>query len=85
MLEKNKFGLYVVLINIILTLFMLTNDNIDLSYYIVTIISNVVAIIFSIYILKHDKKKILDIIFLICNILILILVIIYTLLQYKII
>lgn len=83
--EKDKFGSLIVLINIIITLFMLSTKDINYSYYIVTIISNVIAIIFSIYIIKHAKKKIINIISLIINLLILIAVIIYTLIKYNII
>ena len=81
--EIEKFGFTTVLVNIIITLFMLTSKDINYSYYIVTIISNVIAIIFSIYLIRHAKKKILNIISLGFNIIIFILVLIYTIIKYN--
>ena len=83
--ETNKFGIYIVLINIIITLFMLTSKDINTSYYIITIISNIIAIIFNIYIIKNTKKKTLNIISLILNMLILFCIIIYTIKKLNII
>lgn len=83
--EIDKFGIYIVLINITLILFMITNEQASIINYVVAAISALVAIVFNIIILKHGKKKILNIISLIINILIFLSTIIYTLIKYKII
>lgn len=83
--EKNRFGLYIVAINITLILFMLTGDDANLSYAIASIVSAVIALAFNIGILIQSKKKTLNIISLILNIIVFISLIAYTIATYKLI
>ena len=76
-MKKDNFGALVVLINMVLTLFLLTMKEDKITYFIVCIISNIIAIIFSIFVLKSQNKKLMNIISLVINIIILICVIIY--------
>lgn len=76
-MKKNNFGITVVLINIVLSLFLLTMKEEKLTYFIVTIISNIIAIIFSIFVLKNQNKKLMNIVSLVLNVIVLICVIIY--------
>lgn len=84
--EIDKFGINIVLINVILILFMLTTK-IDekIVLIIVASVSNIAAIIFNVLVLKKSNKKTINIITLIVNILILIGLIIYGLVVYKVI
>ena len=76
-MKKDNFGALVVLINIVLTLFLLTMKEDKITYIIVCIISNIIAIIFSIFVLNKQNKKLMNVISLVINIIILICVIIY--------
>ena len=76
-MKRDNFGALVVLINMVLTLFLLTMKEEKLTYFIVCIISNIIAIIFSIFVLKSQNKKLMNVISLVINIIILICVIIY--------
>lgn len=82
--DQNKFGLYTFVINIILTLFLLTTEN-TLTYYLITIVSNVIAIIMNSYVIKHSKKNILNIISLVANIVVPNVVILIMIIKYNII
>lgn len=75
--EMEKSGIYILLINIIISLFLLTSEGEILVYWITALISNVIAIIFNIYAINISKKKITNIICLVLNIAVLILLIIY--------
>lgn len=85
MKEKNRFGIYLVAINLILILFMLTSSETNLIYAITAIVSATIAIIFNIILLKQSQKKTLNIIALILNAIILIGLIIYTITKYNLI
>ena len=76
-MKKDNFGTLIILTNIVLTLFLLTMKEEKLTYFIVCIISNIIAIIFSIFVLKSQNKKLMNVISLVINIIILICVIIY--------
>ena len=76
-MKKDNFGASIVLINIVLTLFLLTIKEDKVSYFIVAIISNIIAIMFSIFVLNKQNKKLMNVISLVMNIIILICVIIY--------
>ena len=76
-MKKDNFGTLIILINIVLSLFLLTMKEEKLTYFIVCIISNIIAIIFSIFVLKNQNKKLMNIVSLVINISILICVIIY--------
>lgn len=76
-MKKDNFGITVVLINIVLSLFLLTIKEDKISYFIVTIISNIIAVIFSIFVLKNQNKKLMNIVSLVLNVFILICVIMY--------
>lgn len=76
-MKKDNFGALVVLINIVLTLFLLTMKEDKITYFIVCIISNIIAITFSIFVLNKQNKKLMNVISLVINIIILICVIIY--------
>ena len=56
-MKKDNFGALVVLINIVLTLFLLTMKEDKITYFIVCIISNIIAIIFSIFVLNKQNKN----------------------------
>lgn len=79
MKEKNRFGLYIIAINITLILFLITDANADLKYMISACVSALIAIIFNISVLVKGKKKLINTISLVINILILVSTIIYTL------
>lgn len=83
--EKKHISFYVVLINIALILFMLTDDNTDLSYAVTAGISSIIAIIFNTGILIHSKNKTLNVISLVINVLIFFALIIYTIKKYNLI
>ena len=76
-MKKDNFGTLIILTNIVLTLFLLTMKEEKLTYFIVCIISNIIAIIFSIFVLKSQNKKLMNIVSLVINIIVLICVIIY--------
>lgn len=76
-MKKDNFGASIVLINIVLTLFLLTMKDDKVSYFIVAIISNIIAIMFSIFVLNKQNKKLMNVISLVMNIIILICVVIY--------
>jgi hypothetical protein len=67
--EQKRVGLYILLINIILILFLLTTNEFDNMYLIITAISSMVAVIFNYHFLKL-YKNIYNIITLILNVLI---------------
>lgn len=79
MKEKNRFGLYIIAINIILILFLLTDSNANLEYMVTSCVSAFIAIIFNIVVLIKGKKKVINVSSLIVNIIIFAVVIIYTL------
>lgn len=76
-MKKDSFGTLIILINIVLSLFLLTMKEEKNTYFIVCMISNIIAIIFSIFILKNQNKKLMNIVSLVINIIVLICVIIY--------
>ena len=76
-MKKDNFGVTIVLINLVLSLFLLTMKEDKTSYFIVTIMSNIIAIIFNIFVINNQNKKMINIISLFINIIILICVIIY--------
>ena len=76
-MKKDNFGKLIILINIVLSLFLLTMKEEKLTYFIVCIISNIIAIIFSIFVLKNQNKKLMNIVSLVINIIVLICVSIY--------
>lgn len=76
-MKKDNFGTLIILINIVLSLFLLTMKEEKNTYFIVCMISNIIAIIFSIFILKNQNKKLMNIVSLVINIIVLICVIIY--------
>ncbi len=83
-MKKKEFvvnGTYVFLINVIITLFLLTSDDINYVYYIVAIISNIIAIGFTAIIIKTNTQKAFNIIALILNIIV-VAIVTYYLLKY---
>lgn len=76
-MKKDNFGTLIILINIVLSLFLLTMKEDKITYFIVCIISNIIAIIFSIFVLKNQNKKLMNVVSLVINIIVLICVIIY--------
>lgn len=76
-MKKDNFGASIVLINIVISLFLLTMKDDKVSYFIVAIISNIIAIIFNVFVLNKQNKKLMNIISLVINIIILICVILY--------
>ena len=83
--DKNRFGLYIIAINIILILFLLTEEKSDINYGIVAIVSSIVAILFNIKILVNTKKKIHNSISLIINVIIIIFLDYFVITKYNII
>ncbi len=83
--DKNRFGLYIIAINIILILFLLTEEKSDINYGIVAIVSSIVAILFNIKILVNTKKKIHNSISLIINVIIFIFLVYFVITKYNII
>ena len=83
--DKNRFGLYIIAINIILILFLLTEEKSDINYGIVAIVSSIVAILFNIKILVNTKKKIHNTISLIINVIIFIFLVYFVITKYNII
>lgn len=83
--DKNRFGLYIIAINIILILFLLTEEKSDINYGIVAIVSSIVAILFNIKILVNTKKKIHNSISLIINIIIFLFLVYFVITKYNII
>lgn len=83
--DKNRFGLYIIAINIILILFLLTEEKSDINYGIVAIVSSIVAILFNIKILVNTKKKIYNSISLIINVIIFIFLVYFVITKYNII
>lgn len=83
--DKNRFGLYIIAINIILILFLLTEEKFDINYGIVAIVSSIVAILFNIKILVNTKKKIYNSISLIINIIIFLFLVYFVITKYNII
>ncbi len=82
--NQNKFGLYIFIINIILTLFLLTT-NTTFIYYVITIISNIIAIVMNVSIIKTNDKNTTNVVSLIANIIVPNLLIIMLLVKYNII
>ena len=83
--DKNRFGLYIIAINIILILFLLTEEKSDIHHGIVAIVSSIVAILFNIKILVNTKKKIYNSISLIINIIIFLFLVYFVITKYNII
>ena len=83
--DKNRFGLYIIAINIILILFLLTEEKSDINYGIVAIVSSIVAILFNIKILLNTKKKIHNSISLIIKVIIFIFLVYFVITKYNII
>ena len=83
--DKNRFGLYIIAINIILILFLLTEEKSDINYGIVAIVSSIAAILFNIKILVNTKKKIHNSISLIINVIIFIFLVYFVITKYNII
>ena len=81
--DKNRFGLYIIAINIILILFLLTEEKSDINYGIVAIVSSIVAILFNIKILVNTKKKIHNSISLIINVIIFIFLVYFVITKYN--
>lgn len=76
-MKKDSFGASIVLINIVISLFLLTMKDDKVSYFIVAIVSNIIAIIFNIFVLNKQNKKLMNVISLVINIIILLCVILY--------
>lgn len=76
-MKKDNFGASIVLINIVLTLFLLTMKDDKVSYFIVALVSNIIAIIFNVFVLNKQNKKLMNVISLVINIIILLCVILY--------
>ncbi|HOB25643.1 MAG TPA: hypothetical protein PKG93_00630 [Bacilli bacterium] len=71
--EINKVGLYAVVINIIIIMFLYTSGN-DLAYYITCIASSMIAFFFNFYFIKKSRT-IYNLVGLVLNLIILDLVI----------
>lgn len=69
--ENNRFGIYVLLTNIIISLFLLSSEGDKEPLIITTLVSNVVAIVFNLFVLFKSKKKIINILTLIINVIVL--------------
>lgn len=82
--DQEKFGMYTFIVNIILTLFLLTTETTFL-YYLITIVSNTFAIILNTMIIKTNVKNLLNIISLIANIIVPNIVILSMMIKYNII
>ena len=67
-MKKDNFGITIILINLLLSLFLLTIKEEKFTYFIVTIISNIIAIIFNIFVIKNQNRKMINIISLFINI-----------------
>lgn len=76
-MKKDNFGASIVLINIVITLFLLTMKDDKVSYFIVALVSNIIAIIFNVFVLNKQNKKLMNVISLVINIIILLCVILY--------
>lgn len=72
MKEYNRIGIYIFLINIALVLFMITSESTMWLNYTIAILSTIVAIALNIYFLIKAKKKTINIVFLVFNIITLI-------------
>ncbi len=68
MKEYNRIGIYIFLINIALALFMITSESTMWLNYTAAILSTIVAITLNIYFLIKAKKKTINIVFLVFNI-----------------
>ena len=82
--DQDKFGLYTFIVNVILTLFLLTTET-TILYYLITIMSNTTAIIMNTIIIKTSKKNMLNVISLLANIIVPNLVILSLIIKYNII
>jgi len=67
--EQKRVGLYILLINIILILFILTTNEFDKLYMIIAAISSIVAVIYNYHFMKL-YKNIFNLVTLLLNILI---------------
>ncbi|MCR5224141.1 MAG: hypothetical protein K6C11_03250 [Bacilli bacterium] len=67
--EQKRVGLYILLINIILILFILTTNEFDKLYLIIAAISSIVAVIYNYHFMKL-YKNIFNLVTLLLNILI---------------
>lgn len=76
-MKKDNFGILIILINLLLSLFLLTIKEEKLTYFIVTIMSNIIAIIFNIFVLNKQSKKLMNVVSLVINIIIMVCVVIY--------
>lgn len=68
--ENNRFGIYVLLINAIISLFLLSSEGDKEPLIITTLVSNVVAIVFNLFVLFKSQKKIINILTLIINVMV---------------
>lgn len=68
--ETEKIGIYIFLINIMLILYTFTEGGDEVVNLIVALSSTFVAIIFNIHFIKTTKKSIINIIFMILNVII---------------
>lgn len=69
--ENDKFGIYILAINIIISLFLLSTEGEKMPLIITAVVSNGVAIIFNIVAIIKAKKKLTNIITLFLNVLVL--------------
>ena len=69
--ENDKFGIYILLINIIISLFLLSTEGEKGPLIITAIVSNGVALVFNIVALAKSKKKLVNIVTLVLNVLVL--------------
>ena len=69
--ENDKFGIYILLINIIISLFLLSTEGEKMPLIITAVVSNGVAIIFNIVAIMKAKKKLINIVTLVLNALVL--------------
>lgn len=83
--NKSNYGIYVFLINLILTLFLLTSNDDIKVLSVLMCISSIIAFIFNIYIIKNIKKSKMNYFSLCLNMLLLTLVILFTLNKFSII
>ena len=69
--ENDKFGIYILLINIIISLFLLSTEGEKGPLIITAVVSNGVAIIFNIVAIMKAKKKLINIVTLVLDALVL--------------
>lgn len=72
--ENNRFGIYILLINIIISLFLLSSEGDKLPFIITTLVSNIIAIIFNIVVIIKSNKRIVNYVTGVGNILVLLII-----------